>query len=166
MPKLDPEGMVRSFFKVLPKMATGEIDYSSAKTAVVVTVFVMHKQKVLIVKRSRKVSGYKGKWNAISGYVDEMRPIREIALKEISEEVRINKSNVLKVKPGKVYSFRDAKEKMKWVVCPYLVETKRKPRIILDWENTDYKWISPKEISNFDIVPNLDRSLGNILGPL
>ncbi len=40
-------------------------------------------------------------------------------------------------------------------------ELKNKPEIILDWEHTEYKWIKSKELKNFDMVPNLDKSLEN-----
>lgn len=163
MAKLNPEGTVKRLFKILPKMPGGEIDYTNSKVAVVVTVFIKYKKKVLLVKRSQKVSGYKGKWNSISGYVDQIRPIREIALKEIDEEVGLAIKNVLKVTEGKAYSFIDKKEKMRWIVCPYLVESKKKPIVKLDWENTEYRWIDPDYIAKFDIVPNLDKSLSRLI---
>ncbi|MDE1846001.1 MAG: NUDIX domain-containing protein [Candidatus Micrarchaeota archaeon] len=166
MARLDPEGMVRRLFKLLPKFSTGEINYASSRVAVVVTVFVKHKEKILLVKRSNKVSGYRGKWNAVSGYVDQIRPIGEIALKEIQEEVGIKGANVLRISAGKVYSFSDKNEGKRWIVCPYIVETKRQPKIKLDWENTSYKWIIPEEIAKFEIVPNLDKSLASSLKTL
>lgn len=163
MAKLNPEMAVKKLFKKLPKMSTGEIDYTDSSVAVVVTVFVKYKEKILLVKRSQKVSGYRGKWNAISGYVDEIRPIKEIALKEISEEIGIKPSNVKKLTKGNEYTFSDKKEAKRWIVCPYLAELNKKPNIKLDWENTAYKWIDPKQIVKFDIVPHLDESLSRLV---
>ncbi|MDE1856116.1 MAG: NUDIX domain-containing protein [Candidatus Micrarchaeota archaeon] len=166
MSRLDPQGTVKRLWKKLPKMPTGEMDYSRSNSAVVVSVFVKHKDKVLLVKRSNKVTGFRGKWNAVSGYVDELRPIREIAVKELEEEVRMLRGNIKRVYSGKPYKFIDRGSKRTCIVCPYLVDTKKKPAIRLDWENTSYKWIEPGQITDFDTVPRLEKSLSNALAAL
>ncbi len=38
---------------------------------------------------------------------------------------------------------------------------KKKPIIKLDWEHTEYRWIKPQKMKDFDTVPGLEKSLEN-----
>ena len=49
-----------------------------------------------------------------------------------------------------------------WEVFPFLFESKD-PKITLNWENSEFKWINSEEISNYKTVPNLDKVLLNLL---
>jgi 8-oxo-dGTP pyrophosphatase MutT (NUDIX family) len=51
----------------------------------------MKGDKLLILKRSDKVGTYKGLWGGVAGYVEENEEPYETALKEIKEEVGIEK---------------------------------------------------------------------------
>jgi 8-oxo-dGTP diphosphatase len=48
----------------------------------VITVFLEHHKKILILKRSQKVKTMKTKWAGISGYIEHEEPVKR-ALKEI-----------------------------------------------------------------------------------
>lgn len=69
--------MMGNFAKILPHFPDGRIDYSHASKAPVVIIFVKHKGKILLLKRSSKVRAYKGKWQVVAGYLDEVKPLRE-----------------------------------------------------------------------------------------
>ncbi|MCK4453768.1 NUDIX domain-containing protein [Candidatus Parcubacteria bacterium] len=169
---------IKEFYKKLPKFPDGRIDYSNADIAPVITVFVKYKDKILLLKRSDKVRTYQGKWNTVAGYLDELKPMREKALEEIQEELKINKNNILSFHIGETYRFKDNKvnknlafgknfvsrfaRNKTWIVHPVLVELKKLPRIKLDWEHTEYKWIKPKELKKFDIVTNLEKSFKKV----
>jgi len=152
---------IKKFAKKLPKFPDGRIDYSNSDIAPVITVFLRYKDELLLLKRSNKVRAYQGKWNAVAGYLDELKPIREKALEEIKEELKISKSEISSVHIGESYQFIDAKIKKTWIVYPVLAELRSKPKIVLDWEHTEYKWIRSKELKEFDVVSNLDKSLEN-----
>lgn len=154
---------IEGFAKRLSKFSDGRIDYSNSDTAPVITVFVRYKDKILLMKRSDKVRTYKGKWNTVAGYLDELRPIREKVLEEVREELGIGKDNVLSIRLGKSYKFTDNQANKTWIVHPILVELKTKPAIKLDWEHTEYKWIKPEKLKEFDTVPKLEKSLENAL---
>jgi len=66
--------LLKEFSKKLPKFEDGRINYSCSDEAPVITIFVRYKDKILLLKRSDKVAAYKGKWNTIAGYLDEIRP--------------------------------------------------------------------------------------------
>ena len=60
-----------------------------------------------------------------------------------------------------MYSFRDEKLGREWIRNLYLVELST-PEIKLDWEHTDYRWISPDEIDNFETTPGLTKDLKKV----
>lgn len=155
--------IVEWFAKKLPKSSDGRIDYSGSKKALVITVFVKYKNEILLLKRSQKVDAYQGKWNSVSGYFDEVLPVREKILEEIEEELGIGENNILLIRLGRFYHFTDNDEVRTWIIFPTLVELKNKPKIKLDWEHTEYKWIKFEEMRNFDTVPNLKESLKNAM---
>ncbi|MBN2603345.1 MAG: NUDIX domain-containing protein [Candidatus Thermoplasmatota archaeon] len=151
--------LVKKFADKLPIFSDGRIDYSNAKTAIVVTVFIKFNKKILLLKRSDKVSTYRGKWNTVAGYIDEIKPVEEKIYEELKEELGIERENIKNLKLKQPFSFKDNKINRTWIINPALVELNKKPEIKLDWEHVEYKWINPRDIDSYDTVPNLKVSL-------
>jgi isopentenyldiphosphate isomerase len=149
--------------KKVKKFPDGRIDYSNSNIAPVITVFLRYKDEILLLKRSDKVRTYQGKWNTVAGYLDDLKPIREKILEEIQEELGIKKNDISSIQIGKIYKFTDTKIDKTWIVHPALAELKNKPDIKLDSEHTEYKWINPEKLKDFDTVPHLNKSLENAL---
>ncbi|MCX6738311.1 MAG: NUDIX domain-containing protein [Candidatus Parcubacteria bacterium] len=137
----------------LPKFPDGRIDYTNSISAPVLIIFVRHQGEILLLKRSKKVNAYKGKWSVVAGYLDEIKPIREKVLEELKEETNIIEDNIIDIKFGQSYKIKDDSVHRLWLRFPVLVELKEKPKIKLDYEHTDFKWIKPEEISKFDTPP-------------
>lgn len=154
---------IEKFAEKLPKFPDGRIDYSKSDVAPVITVFVKHEDKILLLKRSDKVHTYRGKWNTVAGYLDELKPIHEKILKELNKELGIGKNAISSIHLGRPYEFADRDINKTWLVHPVLVELKERPEIKLDWEHTEFKWIEPEELKNFDVVPKLEESLKRAL---
>ena len=149
--------------KELPHFPDGRINYSHSKTCVVLNCTIFYKGKILLLKRSRKVRHYKGKWNTIGGYIDEIKSPKQKAIEEAQEELGIKKSPIKTAKVFNSFKVYDRKINRLWVVYPILLELKSKPKIVLDWEHTNYKWITPEEINKFDTIPNLDKQIKRML---
>ncbi len=154
--------IVRNFSNKLPKFSDGRIDYSSSETAPIITVFIKYKDKILLLKRSNKVSSYQGKWNTVSGYLDDFKSLRAKAIEEVNEELGVTKNNILSFHLGKFYKLSDIRIHKVWLVHPVLIKLKNKPDIKLDWEHTEYRWIKKEELKNFDTIYQLNKSLENI----
>jgi isopentenyldiphosphate isomerase len=154
---------VEEFSKKLPKFKDERINYSNSDTAPVITVFLRYRDRILLLKRSNKVLTYKGKWNAIAGYLDEIKSIREKVLEETKEEIGIREDNISSFFIGESYKFKDEKISKTWIIYPVVVELKNEPEIKLDWEHTEYKWIKSEELDNFDTVPHLNQSLKKVI---
>ena len=151
--------LIESFNNKLPKRNDGRIDYTHSETAAVITIFVTYDKKILLLKRSKDVLTYKGKWNTVAGYLDEVRPIEDKILEELHEELNISQNEIKKINLGTPYSYIDENIKRTWIIHPVLVILKEKPQITLDWEHTKYCWIKPYEIDQYDTVPNAKKSL-------
>ena len=147
----------------LPHFPDGRINYSHAKLCPVINCAVICKGKVLLLKRSRKVRSYKGKWNTIGGYIDDAKSVRQKAIEEIKEELGIEKRNLKRIKILKSFSAADKKIKKIWIVFHVLAELKRMKKIKLDWEHTSCKWVMPEEIKRLNTIPNLQKQVIKML---
>ena len=95
---------------------------STVKQIKVVTSFIRHQGKILLLRRSKKVGSYKGKWAGVSGYLEEISPLKQ-ALKEIFEETGLNESQVALICSGTPLEVLDRKLETCWLVYPFLFET-------------------------------------------
>ena len=111
---------------------------------------------LLILKRSNMVRTYKGLWGGVAGYIEENEEPYETALKEIREEAGLEKEDVTLVKQLEIVKFTDFYEGVRydWEVFPFLFKTGKKGKIHIDWEHSEYRWITPTEIEKVDTVPH------------
>jgi isopentenyldiphosphate isomerase len=156
--KLNIEKILHEFQETLPKFPDGRIDYSNSEKALVLTCFIRYESKILLLKRSDKVSTYQKMWNSVAGYIDEIVTVEKKVLEELQEEIGITENIIEDIKIGEPYEIHGEKIKRTWITVPCLAELRQKPEIKIDWEHTDYKWIDPKKMTEYDIVPNLDKA--------
>lgn len=145
---------VKRFHDSLPKFPDGRIDYRKSDVAPVITVFVRCGDEILLLKRSERVRTYRGKWNSVAGYLDELKPIREKVLEELEQELGIDRNEVVSVHMGKPYELVDSDIKKTWIIHPVMVDLVRKPEIKIDWEHSEYRWIRPEELKSLTHLPN------------
>jgi len=155
--------IARRFYAKLPKFPDGRIDYTDSEVAPVMDVFVLHEGKILLLKRSNGVGYYKGMWSAVSGYIDELKPVGEMALKELREELGIERADIGEIKTGRDFRLRDRRIGKTWIICPVLVSLKGRLSIRLNWESAEYRWVRPGELKDFDTFPGLLQSLKALL---
>lgn len=123
------------------------------KQTSVVTVFLCHKGKVCLVRRSSNVRTHKGRWSGISGYL-EGDP-NEHFMVELQEETSLTSYEYTLVRQAKPLVIHDDRDEQLWCVHPFLCEIHDPKMIRLDWENTELEWIEPEEMQNRDTVPGL-----------
>ncbi|MFQ6022408.1 MAG: NUDIX domain-containing protein [Acidiferrobacterales bacterium] len=134
---------------------------TATETREVVTAFLEHEGKILIVRRSQRVGTYQGRWSGISGYL-EHEPLEQ-ALIEIREETGLNESDVELVTRGEPLEIADSEHNLRWLVYPFLFSVKQPDAISLDWENLELRWITPAEIDDYPTVPALKETLARCL---
>ncbi|MDC0209051.1 NUDIX domain-containing protein [Nitrosopumilus sp.] len=129
----------------------------------IVTSFIRHNDQILILKRSEKVRSMKGLWSGVSGIIENNENPIDRAKIEIFEEVGIKEKEIRLVKKLEKMKIQSQQYKNhEWEIFPFLFETKNE-NIELNWENSEFKWILPKELKNYQTVPNLEKILVNLL---
>ena len=128
----------------------------------IVTSFLLNADKFLILKRSQNVKSMKGLWAGISGIIEGNEEPLQRAKIEIFEETGMMEDciSLLKTAPQMQISSQYANHQ--WTVFPFLFSVKE-PVIKLNWENSEYKWIYPSDISKYQTVPSLGKVLASLL---
>ena len=130
----------------------------------IVTSFITNDQKILLLKRSNQVKSMKCLWAGISGIIekDDETPLSRAKI-EIFEEVGIKEEELKLLKSIQQLSIVSAQYKNhEWNIFPFLFSTKNM-EIKLNWENSEFKWIKPNELKNYETVPELEKILFSLL---
>ncbi|MSV33606.1 MAG: NUDIX domain-containing protein [Nitrosarchaeum sp.] len=129
----------------------------------IVTSFIQDEQKLLILRRSNKVKTMKGLWAGISGIIEKNETPLTRAKIEIYEETGISEDKIRLVKNAEKLRIHSPQyENHEWEIFPFLFEAKN-PDIKLNWENSEYTWITIDELKNYNTVPSLEKVLQNLL---
>jgi len=132
------------------------LQQNSLEETHIVNSFVEHKGKILLLKRSSNVGFYKGKWAAVSGHLE--LPDMDQCLTEIEEEIGLNEEDISLICRGDNVEIPDMVTGQLWNIHPFRFEKTTEKAVYLNFENSDYTWISPEEMAHFDIVPGLPEA--------
>lgn len=129
----------------------------------IVTSFIKYNDKFLLLKRSNKVKTMKGLWAGISGIIENDEDPLNRAKIEIFEELGITEDKIKFLKAASKMTVHSPQyENHEWEIFPFLFESNN-PTIKLNWENSEYKWITINEIKNYETVPSIDKVLLSLL---
>jgi 8-oxo-dGTP pyrophosphatase MutT (NUDIX family) len=124
----------------------------------VVTAFLRHAGSVLLLRRGEGVGSYRGRWAAVSGYLEEPTALAQ-ALREIEEETGIDRSELHLVRAGVPLAVADPALARQWVVHPFLFDLAAPPTVRLDWEHSASRWVEPAAFAELPTVPRLAAAL-------
>ena len=129
------------------------------------SILVNNEGEVLILKRSDKVRTYKGMWGGIAGYVEKGEEPFDTAIKEIREEASLEQEDVVFLKSLDPFEFVDFIDGLRydWNIYTFLFKTEKKDKVHIDWEHTEYRWINPSKLGEFDTVPHLKEVIFKLL---
>jgi len=130
----------------------------------IVTSFITNDQKILLLKRSNQVKTMKCLWAGISGIIEkgDETPLSRAKI-EIFEEVGIKEEELKLLKSIQQQRIVSPQYKNhEWNIFPFLFSTKNM-EIKLNWENSEFKWIKPSQIKNYETVPELEKILFSLL---
>ena len=129
----------------------------------IVTSFIKYNDQILILKRSEKVRSMKGLWSGVSGIIENNENPIDRAKIEIFEEVGIKEKEIRLIKKLEKMKIQSQQYKNhEWEIFPFLFETNNE-NVELNWENSEFKLITPKELKNYQTVPSLEKILVNLL---
>jgi len=121
----------------------------------VVTCLLENNGEILILRRSDDVGTYQEMWGGVAGFVEENEEPFDTAIKEIKEEVGLDKDDLFSLKRLDSIRFTDLyRDKLyDWIVYPFLFHINDRDKIKIDWEHTEFRWIKPSELNNYETVP-------------
>ena len=134
---------------------------SSSRADRIVTCFLEHDGKILLLKRSDEVRAYKGQWAGVSGFIK--RDALQQAYTEIMEETGLTEEDIMLSSQGEPLEIMDHEIDRTWIIHPFLFHVNSPDRIKTDWEHTEIRWIYPDELFNFKAVPGLKQTLERVL---
>ena len=133
------------------------------KSTKIVTSFLTQDGKYLILKRSNKVRTMKDLWAGISGIIEGNEDPLYRAKKEIHEETNITEDQITLIRAAvQMRTESPQYENHEWLIFPFLFSVEN-PKIKLNWENSEYQWITPSDLKKFEIVPSLEKVLASLL---
>jgi 8-oxo-dGTP diphosphatase len=129
----------------------------------IVTALVEYRGKILLLRRSQRVKTMKGKWAAVSGYIEKSEEPLRRAITEIEEETGFTTENIKCIEEGNPLEAADnmRPNNITWVVHPFYFRSNTDD-VQLDWEHDAYKWIHPSELEKFDTVPRLKEAFDRV----
>ncbi|MDM8000305.1 MAG: NUDIX pyrophosphatase [Dehalococcoidia bacterium] len=130
----------------------------------VVTCFLEHGGKIMILRRSGRVGTYRGRWAGVSGYIEEGTSAPEQAWTEIREECGVDSDDVELVREGQPLEVVDSDLGRKWIVHPFRFRVVRPDKVRIDWEHTEAKWVVPDDIGRHETVPKLLEAWRRVAG--
>jgi 8-oxo-dGTP pyrophosphatase MutT (NUDIX family) len=117
--------------------------------------------EILLLRRSDRVSTYRGLWAAVSGYLEVESPLEQ-AYREIEEEVGLGRGDVRLLTQGEPLVVPDETIDTRWSVHPFLFEALRPECLRLDWEHTESRWVRVEEMGGLETVPALAEALARV----
>ncbi len=137
--------------------ANGSVELHGVDVREAVTTIVRNRGQILILKRSNRVGSCRGRWAGVSGHVEpDDSAYSRRALTEVEEETGM-KARI--VKEGPVLDIRDTcgEKSRVWRIHTFLADVSDSDReeMKIDWEHTEYRWVSPEELENYSTVPRL-----------
>lgn len=103
-----------------------------------------------------------GYWSTVNGFIDEIKPVKEIAQQELKEELGLEVS-LTDIQVAESYTLENPKEKRKYIVFACLITLKSKPEIVLDREHTDYAWTTREQFELYEMLDDLPYAIDTAL---
>jgi len=150
-------GLLLDGDEVIVDGESGTLELPHVDEVDVVTCILRFEGKILILKRSEKVSTNQGLWAGVSGYIEDGEAPLQTARKEIREETAVENAELLK--SGEILKVRSGTRL--WCIHPFLFEP-ASADITIDWEHTDYRWIDPDDIDHGTTVPGFQLVLKSV----
>lgn len=150
---------LKELAKTLPSFPDGRIDFTNANVIYGVSLVVQYQDQILFLKRNKDVHFYPNVWSVPSGFIDEPLPVKTIALKELAEETGITEADTEFIKVAPVRVFKDEAIGKQAHIFPVLIRLKQQSPVRINWEHTEYTWLTPAETGSYDRMPGVDENI-------
>lgn len=124
------------------------------KTYATVIGVVKFKEKILFLHRTSSRHSSPNLWQPVSGFIGDRESAEDAVLREVKEETGLDGEII---SSGKIFEIAD--QWGRWIIAPYLISVDSDKVKIDPSEHSEYHWIYPKEIENFDAVKGVAEDL-------
>jgi 8-oxo-dGTP pyrophosphatase MutT (NUDIX family) len=163
IPEADLASWLKHAAKKYGTFEDGRVNYTDAEIAPAIMCVLACEEQILLVKRSHGLADGNGYWSIISGFIDEHKPVAEIASQELNEELGLTISPS-EIKTAPSHTLRNPQEKRSYIIFPCLLKLNTKPMLVLDREHAEYAWINRDEIEKYHILADLPFVIDTALG--
>lgn len=127
------------------------------KTYATVIGIIKFGEKILLLKRNPNRHSSPNKWQPVSGFIGEKEAAEDAVLREVKEETGLEGKII---KAGKVFEVTD--NWGRWIIMAFLISVDSdKVKIDLK-EHSEYRWVKPEEITEFDCVAGIKEDLESV----
>ncbi len=127
-----------------------------------ITVFLRHAGRILLLRSSRRMGTYWGRWGGISGSLGGADPL-DRARQEIRRQTGLSDAQVELIcrAPRMKVSTYDLGTMS--IVHPFLFDVPAPITLRVDRYKVDMKWVTPDELAEHHTVPRLGEALASCL---
>jgi NADH pyrophosphatase NudC (nudix superfamily) len=125
----------------------------------IVASVLTNKGEVALFKRSQRVTGDRGLWHCITGFLEQHNCPSTHVQVEIEEEASIAAKHLSLINSRRFY-LTDCRNKV-WCIHAFHFETATKD-IIVNWENDAARWCSPGDITRLNTVSWLSSVMSEL----
>lgn len=119
----------------------------------IIVAIVKYNNKILILKRNLTKRFDPGKWEFISGFMNNEQNLKDFAKERALYETDLD---VRYIKQGTDFKIND--KYGQWLIHPFLFSSDS-DRVKLKEDHETYRWIEMNELSNFNTVSQLSKNL-------
>ena len=136
------------------------------KQQVCVGAFIQNKKgQFLVVKRSDEDDYMAGMWELPGGGIDASESPQKGLQREVAEEIGLD-VDVAKPLGVHTYIMETEQESIHRVEITFLCIAKKDKEVVLSFEHSDYQWILPQEVSDFDFSDYMRQVITDCLQAL
>jgi 8-oxo-dGTP pyrophosphatase MutT (NUDIX family) len=118
-------------------------------------VYLILDGKILVLKRSEDEETF-GKWCMPGGTLDKDEDPKEALVREVKEEIGVT---IDKKKIGNIAVVFVSNPKLSFLYHMFKYELDRLPKIALNDEHSEYRWVTPQEALKLDLIEDEDECL-------
>jgi 8-oxo-dGTP diphosphatase len=122
------------------------------KTRVFTAGVLVHRGRVLILKRKMDDDTYPGLWDCLGGHFEAGESAEDCMTREAQEESGLA---VELVRPGRLIEYSDQYGRS--IAVPFLLRA-RSSRVLVS-EHSEFRWVAPRALGRYHKVPALDEAL-------
>lgn len=119
----------------------------------IIVAVVQYKGKILLLKRAETKHFDPGKWEFVSGFINNEKDLRKFARERVLFETGLE---TIFVKKGEDFKVND--EYGEWLIHPFIFSS-NSANVVLKYDHERYEWMEPNDLSKFNTVHDLEKNL-------